>query len=137
VDAVLTLEPTSTIGSQKNVSKILVSSPMVRYIADPWCGGAGVITTKFLKERPKETKLFIEVMRKAIIKTQENPENRNYLVKYLQLPESVAKEIPLPLFISTENIDPKVIQAYQKFADIFYELNVTQARPDVSKLLLD
>jgi len=137
VDAVLTIEPTGTVGSKSNVSRILVANPMVRYIADPWCGGAGVVSGKFLKSRPKEAEAFVRVMRRAIIETENNPSSRAYLVKYLSMPESVARETPLPLMVSTQNIEPRITQAYQAFADVFYELNVTEARPDVTRLLLD
>ena len=137
VDGVLTIEPTGTVGSQNNVSRILIANPMVRYIADPWCGGAGVVSGKFLKSRPKDAEAFVRVMRKAIIETEKNPSSKVYLVKYLNMPESIAKETPLPLMVSTQNIEPRITQAYQTFADVFYELNVTEARPDVTRLLLD
>lgn len=134
VDAVLTLEPTGTLGGQKNVSRILVRNPMVRYIADPWCGAAGVISAKFLKDHPREAETFVKIMREAINETYDNETTKTYLVKYLSLPESVAKEVPLPLMVSTKGLDQKIADAYQKFADVFYELNVTQAQPDVKRL---
>ena len=137
VDAVLTLEPTGTVGAQKNVSRILVANPMVRYVSDPWCGGAGVVSTRFVEERPEEAKAFVRVMRQAIIETQENSTTRIYLVEYLGMPESVAEEAPLPLMVSSENIDPEIVQAYQQFVDVFYELNVTDGQLDVEELLLD
>ncbi|MEW5955124.1 MAG: ABC transporter substrate-binding protein [Candidatus Micrarchaeota archaeon] len=135
VDAVLTLEPTGTLGEFKNVSRILVRNPMVRFVADPWCGGAGVTSAKFLSERPAEAQAFVRVMRRAIADTLHDESARQYLVEYLQLPESVAREAPLPLMVSAQDADAGVVAAYQKFVDVFFELNVTSARPSVSGLL--
>jgi NitT/TauT family transport system substrate-binding protein len=137
VDAVLTLEPTATIGSKKGISRILVPNPMVRYVSDPWCGGAGVVSGKFFRERPEQAEAFIEVMREAIQETKRNPSTKQYLVKYLSLDESVANETPLPLMVSTENIDEKVLDAYQKFASTFYELGVIDKQPNVREIILN
>jgi len=136
VDAVLTLEPIGTIGTQKNVSRFLVASPMVRYVANPWCGGAGVISARFMRERPEKAEAFVRVMRRAIVETQANSSTKTYLVKYLDLPESVAEEVPLSLMVSSNGADPGIILAYQKFVDVFYEMNVTDRRVDVEEFLL-
>ncbi len=137
VDAVLTLEPTGTIGVKQGISRMLVANPMVRFVADPWCGGAGVVSGKFLKEHPEEARVFVKVMREAIEETKKNPATRQYLVKYLNLPESVAQEVPFPVFVSTKNLDPTIIQAYQQFADVFFELKTIDKKPDVRPLLMN
>lgn len=136
VDAVLTLEPTGTLGEKKGISRILVSSPMVKFVADPWCGGTGVVSAKFLNENPEKASAFIKVMRQAIVETQNNPQNRQYLVKYLDLPEAVAKEAPLPLTVSTENLEPEIEKAYQKFVDVFFEFGVITEKPNVADFLI-
>lgn len=136
VDAVLTLEPTGTIGTQKNISRFLVASPMVRYVANPWCGGAGVISAKFMRERPEQAEAFVRVMRQAIIETEGNSSAKIYLVKYLDMPESVAEEVPLSLMVNSHDADPGIILAYQQFVDVFYEMNVTDRRVDIEEFLL-
>ncbi|MBI5159526.1 ABC transporter substrate-binding protein [Candidatus Micrarchaeota archaeon] len=136
VDALLTLEPTGTLGESKNISRILVRNPMVRFVSDPWCGAAGVVTSKFLTEKPAESQAFMRVMQQAIIATQQDNRTKAYLVKYLSLPEPVAQKTPLPVFITSENIDSRTVEAYQEFADVFYEFNVTASRPNISRLLV-
>ncbi|MBU0635591.1 ABC transporter substrate-binding protein [Candidatus Micrarchaeota archaeon] len=137
VDAVLTLEPIGTIGNQKGTARVLVANPMVRFVADPWCGGAGVVSAHFINERPEEAQRFVKVMRKAIEKTNQDPEMRSYLVQYLNLPESIAVEVPLPLIISSQDLDEKTINAYQQFVDTFFELEVIDQKPDVRDILLE
>ena len=135
VDAVLTLEPLSTLGSRKNISRLLVANPMVKFVSDPWCGAAGVVTAKFIAERPQDAKAFARVMARAMNVTESDPSARSYLVSYLALPQSVADDVPMPLMFAQEQVAPGVEQAYQRFADTFVELNVTQDRPNVSRLL--
>ena len=136
VDAVLTLEPTGTLGEQKGVARILSANPMVRFVSDPWCGGAGVVSSKFLERNPEKAKIFLKVMAKAIAETENNPETRQYLVKYLDLPQSVAEKVPLPVMVLSGDADAKTVKAYQQFADTFFEFGVVQEKPDVAGLLL-
>lgn len=136
VDALLTLEPTSTIGEQKNISKVLVANPMVKYVSDPWCGGAGAISTSFLKSKPNEARAFVKIIHEAVDETETNADSREYLVKYLSLPETIAQKVPFPDWVGKNYLDPKIAESYQEFADVFFELNVTQSKPDVSGLFL-
>jgi NitT/TauT family transport system substrate-binding protein len=135
VDAVLTLEPVGTVGAEKNISRILVANPMVRHVSDPWCGGAGVVTTRFMEERPEEAQAFIRVMNRAIIEARENASTKQYLVQYLDMPESVVEKTPMPLMLASDDIDEEIVQAYQQFVDVFYELEVTDESIDVKKLM--
>ncbi|MBI2529621.1 MAG: ABC transporter substrate-binding protein [Candidatus Diapherotrites archaeon] len=74
VDAVLTLEPVGTIGTEKGISQVFIASPMVRYIADPWCGGAFSISTKFMKEHPVEAKKVISILTKSVDEINASPD---------------------------------------------------------------
>jgi len=136
VDAVLTLEPTATLGEFKGVSKLLVANPMVKYVADPWCGGAGVISTSFMKSYPIEAKAFIKVMSEAIKQTDTNSATREYLVSYLKLPSEVAKATPTPVMVLSSDANSTIINAYQKFVDVFVDYNVIKSAPDVSTILI-
>lgn len=138
VDALLTLEPTATIGEQKGVSRVLVANPMVKYVAEPWCSGAGVVSATFLESNPIEARAFVGAIYEAIGMTGTDPAgSRSSLVKYLNLPEAVAQKVPFVDWVGTGYRDPAITAAYQKFADVFFELNVTQSRIDVSVLLLE
>ncbi len=138
VDAILTLEPTATIGGQKGISRVLVANPIVRYVAEPWCGGAGVISTRFLESKPTEARAFARIIDSAIEKTKSDPAgSRSSLARNLNLPEDVAQKVPFPEWVGTNYRDSGITAAYQKFVDVFFELNVTQSRVDVGRLLLE
>ncbi len=136
VDAVLTLEPTATLGEFKGVSKLLVANPMVKSVADPWCGAAGVVSTSFMKSHPAEAKAFIKVMDKAIKQVDTNSETKQYLVSYLTLPDAVAKKTPTPITVLSYDANSTFLDAYQKFVDTFVEYKVIPSTIDVSTMLI-
>jgi NitT/TauT family transport system substrate-binding protein len=137
VDAVLTLEPNSTLGDFKGVSRLLVANPMVKSVADPWCGAAGVVSAEFLKNHPIEAQKFIKVMDEAIAETDSNALTREYLVSYLKVPEAVAKSTPMPVMVTSKDVNSTFLDAYQKFVDVFEEYKVIDKAPDVRKLFVN
>jgi len=136
VDAVFTLEPTGTFGEQAGQTKVLEWAFAEKNISDPFCAGVGDVSAKFLKEKPEAAAKFIEVMKKAMKASSESPEKRQYLVKYLQLPQGIAESMDLPDFIDSSTASTESIAAYQKFADVFYELKVIEKKVDVKNLLV-
>lgn len=135
VDAIFTLEPTGTIGEKNGAARILVKAPFEQFVVDPWCGGAGVVSARFLQNKPEAAKKFIAVM-KEVMKQTPNPENRQYLVQYLQLPADASNRVDLPNFIPVAGLTPEIVSAYQTFADAFFELGATQKKIDVRNLFL-
>jgi len=121
-----------------NLSRILVSDPMSKYVSDPWCGGAGVISAKFIQENPEDAEKFVNVMLMAINKTYEDKDSRQYLIKYLGMSGELVDLVPLPpIMTSSQNLDASIEQGYQKFIDVFYEFNVTTHLVDVRDMFLD
>ncbi len=136
IDALFTLEPTGSIGERSNAAKILVVSPFTEHVVDPWCGGAGVLSAKFATRDPVTAQKFVAVMNRAGAEA-DNPAYRQYLVKYLDLPQSAAESVQLPEFIPVQSADARVVQGYQSFADVFFELGVTTQKIDVVDLFLN
>ncbi len=136
VDALLTLEPVGTIGTKKGVSRMLEASPMVKFIADPWCGGVGLVSTKFYAQDRANAELFIKTMREAAREVEANASTKTYLEKYLGMDAETAATAPLPLFVDTARMNDATAAAYQKFADVFFEMNVTTERPLTAGMLL-
>ncbi|MBI4044039.1 MAG: ABC transporter substrate-binding protein [Candidatus Diapherotrites archaeon] len=134
VDAIFTLEPTGFIGEQKNSAKVLLQAPFEKNVVNPWCGGAGVVSTKFIQRNPSMAKKFVEIMNRAGKEVETNPETRKYLVQYLQLPEDAAKQVDIGKLIPVSEATPEIIDAYQQFADVFLELEVTSKKVNVKDL---
>lgn len=137
VDAMFVLEPIGLIGEQKQSAKMFMVAPFERFVVDPWCGGAGVVSTKFVQSRPNIAAKFLKVMRQAMQKTNERTDTGKYMMKYLQLPQEASDAVDLPDFIDANELTPETVTAYQKFADVFFELGVTKQKIDVRNLFWD
>ncbi len=136
VDAVLTLEPVGTIGMEKGISRVFIANPMVKYIADPWCGGAFSISTKVLREHPIEAKKIISILERSVDEINASPDKfRNFLPKYLGMEDKIAEKVPFPVWVTTKDFDGH-IEAAQKFLDIFYDLGVVDKRPNAEAMVL-
>ena len=64
IDALLALEPMSTVAKKKGAGKVIVEAPVEKVIANPFYGGAGVITTKFVHDYPKTAEKVSESSKK-------------------------------------------------------------------------
>lgn len=136
IDAVLTLEPVKVIGESKNAVKDLVEGPMIKYIADPWYGGGGVVSVKFAKTNPNTTKKVIFVFDRAIKEINSNPDaTRQYLKTYTPLNDEQIKVVPLPIWKMYTDFREPDITALQKFFDIFAQYKVIENKIDARQLL--
>lgn len=137
VDAVMALEPIATIGVSKGIAKIAVAGLPQKTIVDPFCAGSGIISTKFLKERPVAAAKVLKAMQQAI--SEYPKENRAYLFeKYLKMDAAVAKKLPFPSHecIFYSDLPAQKLAATQKFLDLFYEEGVMKKRVLVQDVLL-
>jgi len=137
VDAVFTMEPMGTIGVSNKSAKILVSAPIEKFVVDPWCGGIGALSAKFIARDPVAAEKFVSAMKKAFAQTDQNQLTRQYLVSYLSLPQSAVDNVDLPKFYAVNDLNSDVLGAYQEFADLFFELKVTEKKIDVRNLMWD
>ncbi len=136
IDALLALEPMSTIALEQGAGKIMVTAPVERVIVEPFYGGAGIVTTKFATEHPELTEKLIKIMQRAMKELNENPDKyRKYLKGYTPLNEDIASKVPIPNFKSCEELNETDIEAIQKFFDIFTKHKVVDGRIDPRSLL--
>lgn len=137
VDAALTLEPVGSIVAASPQIKIAVVDPTSKFIANPFFAGAGIITTKFLKERPDVAKRFINAMNKAAALAEGDfNAYRKHLVGYTPVTEATVDLVKPMYFINSDQIDEAAIASYQLFADIFPAGGVVKEQIDVSKLVI-
>lgn len=136
IDAVLTLEPVGVIGKSQNTVKSLVEGPMIKYIADPWYGGGGVVSVKFAQENPNTAEKVIAVFNKAIQEININPDaTRRYLKNYTALNDEQIKIVPLQIWKIYTDFQESDIVALQKFLDIFVQYKVIENKVDASQLI--
>jgi len=137
VDAALTLEPIGSIAVASGAVEARLMNPAGDFIADPFWAGVGVVTTKFLKERPAVAKRFIEVIDQAVdMINKDYPSYRKHLVGYTAVTPELLNTVAPMWFVSSRTMTDKDVAAYQTFADIFVTDGAMKTKIDVSKLIL-
>ncbi len=138
VDALIALDPVGEIGVGKGIAKVAVAGVAQKNVVDPLCGGAGLISAKFLKERPAVAKKVLTAMKKAFNEFRKQP-HPEILVKYLKLDEKTARAMPFPLqeFAFYDELSEKQKQATQRLLDLFYEEGVMKKKVRLEDILLN
>lgn len=114
-DALSTVEPYVTIAKNKNIGKVLISNPRVKYIQNPFPSVATPISNDFLTTNKKESTAYIKAIDDAIDFIRKKPENAKlYLSKYTPTGEDIALEVTMPKFNKLGEHD---LENMQKYAD--------------------
>nr|VFK60380.1 MAG: NitT/TauT family transport system substrate-binding protein [Candidatus Kentron sp. UNK]VFK69231.1 MAG: NitT/TauT family transport system substrate-binding protein [Candidatus Kentron sp. UNK] len=135
VDAIFCLEPICTIALEKGIGKILVTSPISRYISDgsPMPAASFAISSRFIQHRPKTALSFVEAMWSAIDLINANQERWRYLYPtFTPITPELAPKIPVTIFSKVNDMD---LSLFQKEADILYEAGLLNRRTDVETLV--
>ena len=136
-DAALALEPVPSVVASSGKIKSIVDNPAGQAIAEPFFSGAGIVTTKFLQERPEVAKKLMDIMDEAATKVRNDFQAYSkYLIGYTAVtPETIGMVKPM-YFIGSAEITEDDIVAYQKFADTFVTAGAMKQAIDVNKLIL-
>jgi NitT/TauT family transport system substrate-binding protein len=140
IDAVYTLEPTGTIGRMSNLTRVLETGVIAKYILGkpdaPWFGGSASLTTVFIKQSPDAAKKLIAAYAKGIEFVRKHPdEARQYLNGYTSIDKSLASEVPLPGYAMYNEFTAADIEYFQKFFDLFYDRKIFTRRVLVPSML--
>ncbi|MFB6181645.1 MAG: ABC transporter substrate-binding protein [Candidatus Magasanikbacteria bacterium] len=136
IDALLAIEPVPTVVKEKGIGKTLVRVPTIKYLDNPFCGGAGIMSSEFAKNNPEATKKFLEVMDKAVEETNKNPdEARKYLKEYTPLKDKIISEVPVPVFKMYDDFSKEEIGAVNTFLGIFTKFDVVDGKMDFQEIL--
>jgi NitT/TauT family transport system substrate-binding protein len=134
VDALLTLEPTGTIAVAGGIGRIVDRGPQMKYILQPFPGGAGVMRTDWIRRNAETARKIKQALDQAIDFTRASPEAAKlYLPKYISISEDVARKTRVCLYWKVEDADRASIQ---KFADILTREKVLPARVDMKDAYL-
>lgn len=136
VDALLALEPISTIAISKGVAKLFVKAPAKQFIADPFWYGAGVVNEQFARNNPNTTKKVIEVFDKAMEEIEHNFDAyRPYLVNYTPLTNELISQVPPVNFKACDSLTDQDINSIKAFYGIFTKHKVVSGEINVNALL--
>ena len=134
-DALFTIEPSATIALQKDVAKVLIENPRVKYIVNPFISGSAAFSTKFVRENPNTVKIIYQAVAEALdfIRTNEK-DARKILTKYTPLDSTLADKTNLLVWYKVDELSD--YQPIQKIADLFYENGIIKEKIDIQKMFL-
>jgi NitT/TauT family transport system substrate-binding protein len=135
-DALFTIEPTASAALQKNLARVLIENPRVKYIVNPFISGSAAVSTDFISKNPNAVKRVYAAIADAIdfIRANEG-KSREILAKYAALDASLAAKMPLLQWYKTdEKVD---MDAVQKIADLMYENGLVKVKVDLRQMMLE
>lgn len=126
-DAGYTLEPNATVMRKQGVATTLEAGVIARYVlgdpkADAFVGG-GVLSSRFINERPDVARRYAAAWLKAIRDIQKDPESaRKHLLKNTLTPEDVVGEVPMLGYFTVAQLTDGHRKQFQQFIDFSMKL---------------
>ncbi|MFO0387898.1 MAG: ABC transporter substrate-binding protein [bacterium] len=137
VDATLSLEPVGSIAVATGAATVAMVNPCASVIADPFYSGVSVLTTKFVKERPKAARALVNALGEATrIANTEFNRVRPYFAKYTAIKGDDVRVVAQPYLRAWDELNSTDIASYQSLVDIFHKEGVLKERIDVRNVLL-
>lgn len=137
VDATLSLEPVGSIAVASGEATRAMVNPCATVIADPFYSGVSVLTTKFIKERPKVARKLVTVLDDATrIANSEFERVRPYFAKYTAIKGDSVRIIAQPYLRAWTELNDTDVKSYQALVDVFHKEGVLKERMDVKTVLL-
>lgn len=136
VDALFTLEPMALMAVLQDIGQVISTSPISRYIGNGQAFPAAsfAISTAALRDRPKESRKFIQAMEKSIRMINRDQEQYRYLYpRFTNISAELAPQIPVTKYAVLKDMD---LTLFQREADILYEAGLLPRRIRVSDLVL-
>ncbi len=141
LDAAYVLEPTAVIGRRQNISRILETAVISKYVlgdaATPWHGGAASLRSESIQKLGPAVPRFLEAYAKGIDYVRKaGVEANQYLKGYTAVDGDLIPEVPLSGYKMFNEMTPADTVAMQKLFDLFAEKKVFERRLMVEPLLL-
>jgi NitT/TauT family transport system substrate-binding protein len=137
IDATLSLEPVGSIAVASGAATRALSNPCASVIADPFYSGVSVLTTKFVKERPKAARALVSALDQATrLANTEFDRVRPYFAKYTAIKGDDVRIVAQPYLRAWNELGDTDIASYQALVDVFHKEGVLKERVDVRTVLL-
>lgn len=135
IDALIGNEPLGAIAVQKGVGRVLLERPYTDYVPYlPEVTGVGLLSSKFIGERPDMAKRFVEAMNESFEFGNHNAdEAKKILPSCCGVSEGTASFIlHLGEYSGAEKVNK---EALQKFADFLFEERIIEKRVETNNLI--
>lgn len=128
IDALLTYEPTTTIGIERGLVRPLIQGAFEKNVIDPWIGGVFVLRTGFANEQPEKARHFVKALERAVdyINTHAD-EYKLMLPKYTPIDETIARKTTNIPYWRLHEIDTEQLQ---RQTNLLFEKGVIPKRID-------
>ena len=137
VDATLSLEPVGSIAAASGKAKRAQINPVASVIADPFYSGAAVLTTKFMKERPKVAAKIVKIIDQATdLAMADFDKYKSIIPKYTAIRASQLHLLAKPYLRPFHDLNETDLNSYQAFVDVFYKEGVLKAPMNVREKIL-
>jgi NitT/TauT family transport system substrate-binding protein len=134
-DAGYTLEPLGTMMIQQGVARRLEAGVVATHLVGRKGAFAhlagGVVSGKFLQERPAVAERYARVWARAVNEANTDPSVRELLVKYMNTAASIAPSVPLVKYMMVRDLSPQDVEDFQKVADIAVQMGIVKSKIDV------
>jgi NitT/TauT family transport system substrate-binding protein len=125
VDATLSLEPVGSVAVASGQAKRAMTNPVAMVIADPFYSGVSIMTTKFLKERPKVAKKVAEVIDEATKLANANFDKYKAIIpKYTPIRAEQLAFLAKPYLRGFSELNDTDLNSYQALVDVFQKEGV-------------
>ncbi len=141
LDAAYVLEPTAVIGRRQNISRILETAVISKYVlgdaATPWHGGAASLRSESIQKLGGAVPKFLQAYAKGVDYVRKaGVEANQYLKGYTAVEGDLIPEVPLSGYRMFNEMTPADVAAMQKLFDLFAEKKVFERRLMVEPLML-
>jgi NitT/TauT family transport system substrate-binding protein len=140
-DAVYAYEPSGTIGRIDGKVDIIEVGVRSKYILGsataPWYGGAGVLSSDWIKANPGSTKKFIEGLKKAMDFVRKDFDGaRESLVTYVGVSKRVADAVPPISYTLASEFTASDISYFQKALDFYHDRKMLKQNVNIGSMIL-
>ena len=138
-DGGYTLEPTASLLVQQGTAKRLEVGVIATYLlgdknAFAITAGGG-LSAKFVREKPELAARYAKAWARAIRDANNDPSVRDLLVKYMNVPASIAPTVPLVRFEMVKDVDDQGIANLQRYSDLGVQIHAVKRYIDVNTVL--
>ena len=128
IDALLTYEPTTTIGVERGLVRPLIEGAFEKNVIDPWVGGVFVLRRTFVDEHPDEARRFVRALDRAVDFIRAHPlEAKLTLTRFIPIDEQIARKTTNIPYWKLGEIDREQVQ---KQTDMLTEKGILPTRVD-------
>ena len=133
IDAAYVLEPTAVIGRKQNISRILETAVISKYVlgnaSTPWHGGAASLRAESIQKNAAVIPKFLEAYARGVDYVRKSGVEANqYLKGYTAIEGDLISEVPLSGYKMYNEMTAEDYAAMQKLFDLFADRKVFEKR---------